>query len=191
VSLIIDGYNLLHQTMPPILAGLDEDTLCRLLAVSRWRGERMTVVFDGKVKPHASAESPVAGVRMLWSGPRQTADAVIHRLIQRDSAPKRLLVVSSDHEIQRSARRRRARFQDSDRFVALLQQDAERYERSLKSPPSKDKPPVDAAPEAKQSLDPSQPKPAERPKSPGALKPDQVQKWLETFGIDEHGRPRP
>jgi uncharacterized protein len=53
--------------------------------------------------------------------PRQeSADDLIAELIQAASAPRRLVVVSSDHVIQRAARRRRAKAVDSDTWYAEL-----------------------------------------------------------------------
>lgn len=125
MSLIIDGYNLLHTTMPPVIAGLDEMTLCRLLAVSRWRGESVVVVCDGQPKPHAPA-SPVASVLLLYSGPGVSADDVIIQRIDADSTPRRLIVVSSDRQIQKAARRRRAQAWSSPRLVRELAKLADR-----------------------------------------------------------------
>ncbi len=50
------------------------------------------------------------------------ADALIEQLIEEHHAPRSLLVVSSDHRIQRAARRRRASFIDSDRWYSALWQ---------------------------------------------------------------------
>jgi len=50
------------------------------------------------------------------------ADTLIEELIQQHDAPRRLLVVSSDHRIQRAARRRRAGFIDSDLWYSKLWQ---------------------------------------------------------------------
>jgi hypothetical protein len=50
------------------------------------------------------------------------ADALIEQLIAENHVPRSLLVVSSDHRIQRAARRRRAAFIDSDRWYSELWQ---------------------------------------------------------------------
>lgn len=119
MALLIDGYNLLHATMPPSLAGLDELGLCRVLARSTFASERTTIVCDGKPKPHAPAGA-FHGVRLVYSGPDRTADDVIIDLIERDTAPRRLIVVSSDRAIQAAARRRRANAVTADEFVNML-----------------------------------------------------------------------
>ena len=120
MPLLIDCYNVLHVTMPPSLAGLDEAGLCRALARSGLHGQKMTVVCDGRVKPHGPAESPVDGVDLVYSGPRASADDVIIRLIDADSAPRRLIVVSNDRQIQKAARRRRAKVMPAEELIRLL-----------------------------------------------------------------------
>lgn len=119
MALVIDTYNLLHATMPPSLAGLDEMGLCRLLARSEFAGQRMVMVCDGRPKPHAPAGT-FDGVEVVYSGSDRTADDVIMELIERDTAPRRLVVVSSDRAIQAAARRRRAYAFSADAFIRLL-----------------------------------------------------------------------
>lgn len=118
--LLIDGYNLLKATMPPGLAGLDELGLCRALDRSGLSQGHVTVVFDGSYKPGLLAASPVDGVELVYAGRGRSADEVIFGLIQQHTYPARLTVVSSDHEIQRAAKRRRARAIDSKTFIHEL-----------------------------------------------------------------------
>lgn len=120
MPLIVDCYNVLHAEMPQRLAGLDENGLCRALAQSPWRGDRIVVVCDGSVKPHTPAVSPVEGVELVYSGPGRSADDVIIGLIDADSAPRSVTVVSSDRQIQKAARKRRCTVIASSRFVHLL-----------------------------------------------------------------------
>ena len=120
MPLIIDCYNVLHATMPPGLAGMDEAGLCRAVARSIWRGERTVVVCDGSVKPHTISESPVASVELIYSGPGRSADDVILEMIESDTAPRRLVVVSTDRELRKAARRRRARALTSEEFIHIL-----------------------------------------------------------------------
>ncbi|TVQ80001.1 MAG: hypothetical protein EA380_03745, partial [Phycisphaeraceae bacterium] len=54
------------------------------------------------------------------AGAGKEADALIEHIIERSSAPARLIVVSSDRRIQRAARRRRATALSSERFLALV-----------------------------------------------------------------------
>jgi len=120
MPLIIDCYNLLHHPMPQPLAGLDERRLIQLLAGSAWAAEGVTIVCDGVVKRGGPSASDSPGVELLYSGPRRDADAVIAELIQRNTAPRRLVVVSNDREVQKAARRRRAVCWGCGRFVGEL-----------------------------------------------------------------------
>lgn len=120
MSLIIDCYNVLHTTMPPHLAGLDESRLCHLLMASPFRGTKITIVCDGKVKPHTPTVSPVDGVKLIYSGPHRSADDLIIKQIGVDTAPRRLIVVSSDRQIQKAARRRRAKIMPSGELIKIL-----------------------------------------------------------------------
>jgi len=120
MPLLIDCYNVLYATMPPCLAGLEEAGLCHALTRSVWADDRIVVVCDGGVKPHGPARSPVAGVRLIYSGKDRSADDVMITMIGKDSAPRRLTVVSSDRQIQKAARRRRCRVVSSDQFISML-----------------------------------------------------------------------
>ena len=120
MPLIIDCYNVLHADKPPVLAGLGEASLCMLLRRSGWARSGVTVVCDGQPKPHSPDPMAVEPVELVFSGVGQSADDVIIRLIDADSAPKRLTVVSSDQEIRRAARRRRARDWTADAFLNRL-----------------------------------------------------------------------
>lgn len=156
MPILIDCYNLLHAPMPPVLAGLDEVRLCELLARTPWAKSRAVVVCDGAPKPLGLVESPVDDVELVYSGPNRTADDVIRQLIVDDSAPKRLIVVSDDREIQKAARRRRARVWPCGTFVHEL----------LKVIGGGGAPP--ASPRKQQQ----------------AMSDDEVDRWLDRFGVD-------
>ncbi len=68
MRLIIDGYNVLHETMPPPLAGLDEAGLCRALDASVWRSKSPVVVCDGRPKPLGLTEVSRTGVLSIRRG---------------------------------------------------------------------------------------------------------------------------
>ena len=156
MPLLVDAYNVLHVVgvLPPDLAGIDLPELADLIAGSRYRGESTILVCDGVEKPH-QVESP--GIHVRFAGAGIKADDHIIRLVQRSSAPKRLTVVTSDREIARAARRRRARVVSSEAFLARLSED----HRGL--------PPSDS-PRRGRSTD----HPADR---------RQVEHWLRMFGI--------
>lgn len=120
MAIFVDGYNALHE---PKLAGLSEAGLCRALSRAAvaydWKGP-LRVVCDGKPKP-GNDTSPVADVQLLYSGPNATADDLIIDLIEAWSAPRQLVVVSSDRVIQKAARRRGAVSWSSAKFARELQ----------------------------------------------------------------------
>ena len=109
---LIDGYNLMHavgllgQGTPP--GGLDRARL-RLLdwLADTTAGRRCTlrVIFDAHAAREPSQESTHRGVRIRFAF-RQTADELIEILLATVSHPKRVTVVSNDHQVRDAARRR-------------------------------------------------------------------------------------
>lgn len=138
MRLLIDGYNLLfasgilRERSGP--GGLERArrALVNFLAESLEAPQisRTTVVFDaGNAPPEADHVRSVQGIRLLFARNHENADALIEELIEMESAPKQLTVISSDRRIQRAARKRRAKFVDSDRWYASIL--AARRERLL------------------------------------------------------------
>ena len=159
MALIVDCYNVLHATMPPLLAGLDEGQLCVALSRTPWADAAITVVADGRPKPLRASESPAAGIDLVFAGSHRSADDLIIQLIGQHSAPRRLTVVSSDREIRAAARRRRARDVSSEDFIEKLARYAQRPGNAR---------PVSARP----AVDP--------------LPPELVQRWKKAFGFQSH-----
>jgi len=159
MPLLVDCYNVLHVTMPPPLAGLDEGGLCRaIVAAGLHRDGTAVVVADGRPKPLGETASPVAGVELIYAGAERTADDVIIERIGADSAPRRLTVVTNDREIVRAAKRRRCKVLSSERLVGTL---TRAVAASGAAPPP---PPTGAA--------------------PGGLPRAEVDAWLERFDLD-------
>jgi hypothetical protein len=129
MKLVIDGYNLLHasgilgrgtgpggleRSRTALLNFLAESLDARQLSVT-------TVVFDAREAPPGLPRSIVhRGIQVRFADQGGDADEMIERLIRADNAPRRLIVVSSDHRLQRAARRRKARAVDSDVWYAEL-----------------------------------------------------------------------
>ena len=130
MDLIIDGYNLLHavgihaaRRGPQNLEGARGMLLQFLAAALSTKVlQRTTVVFDSG--PNAPRGLPCTiveqGMTVRFSAGYENADALIEELILACSAPRGLTVVSSDHRIQRAARRRRAEAIDSDLWYARI-----------------------------------------------------------------------
>ncbi len=145
MALLIDGYNLLWgANIAPLDANLAHSRkgLVRLVAnlVDDAERPKTTIVFDAaQAPPHRPTQSGFRGLTILFASDYDEADALIEQLIAEDAAPKRLTVVSSDHRIQRAARRRRARAVDSD--VWFNQQLGRRRDHVAKLPKA-EKPPT-------------------------------------------------
>jgi len=169
MPLVLDAYNVLHVSgvLPPDMAGMGPDDLVATIMGSRYRGQAIWMVFDGLPTPiqgkiprmidaYRPAPMQVGDAVYHFSGPRSNADAVIAELVSRSSSPTRLLVVSSDHAVQRTARRRRCKVIDSGIFLTQLVHD-------VRHGPPRDR--LGGKPS-------------------GPLSRDQVQAWLQYFGVD-------
>jgi uncharacterized protein len=167
MPLLIDGYNLMHA------AGVlgsgrgrgslerSREALLNVLAESLAAEElaRTTIVFDARDPPWGlSRKLDHRGITVCFASRHEDADSMIEELIKADSAPKKLIVVSSDHRLHRAAKRRRAVAIDSDRWFRDLIQ--ARLERATNSPSETNKP--------------------EGPFSAG-----EVEFWLKQFEIDQ------
>ncbi len=145
MAILIDGYNLLHATgivgrgIGP--GGLERSRLAlvNFLAESIDPAElpHTTIVFDARQTTGLPQVIEHRGVRVRFAVQHDAADDLIEELIRADSAPRRLVVVSSDHRLQRAARRRRAKAIDSDVWYAeLVLARRERHEASPGAAPS-------------------------------------------------------
>ena len=129
MSVLIDGYNLLHITG---IFGRDRSqgslersrtALLNMLAISIAPDEigQTTIVFDANdAPPGLPRKVDHRGLTVCYAAEYADADTMLEHLIARHHAPRQLLVVSSDHRIQRAARRRRANAMDSDVWYAEL-----------------------------------------------------------------------
>ncbi len=174
MALLIDGYNLLHASgiLP---RGVGPSTLERArgallnflvesLEPDELRGA--TAVFDARTAPPGLPRIvDHRGLRVHFALQiRAIADELIEKLILADSSPRKLIVVSSDHRLQRAARRRRATPIDSDVWYAEV----------LKRRIARQKPAV-----------------IDAPKPPGPLSPSEVSYWLGKFGVVADESPNP
>lgn len=111
MPVIIDGYNLLRavQKTDEGVTLLDEAALCRVISeyLRRIR-DHGHVFFDGTGPPDKSEMGGLGNVEVYFSGPNIEADDMIEEKILDCSAPKRLVVVSTDRRIRAAARKRKA-----------------------------------------------------------------------------------
>ena len=127
MSLLIDGYNLLHATdifgADPGNFQQSREALLAMLGRALEEKERKEtmVVFDAMQAPpglpHTLTHEAIT-VRYARNYP--DADALIEELIEQHRAPGSLMVVSSDHRVQRAARRGGASSIDSELWYADL-----------------------------------------------------------------------
>ncbi len=129
MPVLIDGYNLMYAA-GLISRGLGPESLARarsallnFVAMSLPEAELAgsVVVFDSSQAPAGLPQtSRHRGLLVQFATHYEDADALIEELIRQCSAPKRLTVVSSDHRLQRAARRRRAKAVNSDTWFASV-----------------------------------------------------------------------
>jgi uncharacterized protein len=127
MALLIDGYNLLHVTGLVGRAGSglqgSRDALLRFLArtIDPKELTATTIVFDAAEAPPGLPRTVThEGMTIHYASEYADADALIEELIAAYNVPRSLLVISSDHRIQRAAHRRRAPFIDSDVWIAQV-----------------------------------------------------------------------
>ncbi len=168
MSLLIDGYNLLHAS--GILGrgvgpgGLERSraALLNFLVESLDPADvqHTIVVFDAGSNSRGLPRSyEHRGLTVKFSIGHADADELIEQLIRLDSNPRRLTVVSSDHRLQRAAKRRKAHAIDSDKWFAVVLRG--RIDRGRLDPPTA--------------------------KPPGPLDENQVHFWLRQFGVEDTG----
>ena len=157
---LIDGYNVYHaaRKLADEWAVLTTVSFCTLVAEDLRRlRDRGVIVFDGGPLRGISYEvEPADYVRVIFSGAGSDADTVLEGLIQKNTAPRRLVVVSSDNRLKKAARRRRAQSLTAQEF---LEQMVRRSSAPQRRPPE----------------------PQEKRQGVG---PGQLEKWLDLFGIE-------
>src|SRR5262245_9407845 len=125
--LLIDGYNLLHVTdiFPQgrgagTLAGAREALLAFLAkALEPKLRSRTTIVFDAAMAPPGlPREMTWEEISVRFAPRKATADELLEELIVAVADPRNLLVVSSDHRVQRAARQSGAQWIDSEKWYA-------------------------------------------------------------------------
>jgi predicted RNA-binding protein with PIN domain len=102
-------------------ASFTDVQLCRALSdYLRCIRDRGHIVFDGVGPPDKSAFGGMPALEVYFSGETSDADTVIEQKIGDSTAPKSLVVVSSDRRIRTSAAKRRAISVPADAFWQTL-----------------------------------------------------------------------
>ena len=166
--LIIDGYNLMHAAgMARVRYGPGDlercrNRLLRLLAGRLQEDERgrTTVVFDARDAPaDMSRRAMLEGIQIVFAESASDADTLIEQMLAGHSAPRQVLVISSDRRLHKAARRRKARPIDSETFVRELE--------SRPGPAARAQPPPSEPPDAKFG---------------GEVAEKDAEHWLKVFG---------
>ncbi|HOK95527.1 MAG TPA: NYN domain-containing protein [Anaerohalosphaeraceae bacterium] len=122
---LFDGYNLLRavQKMEEF-ASFSDVQLCRAISdfLSSIR-QRGSIIFDGIGPADKSAFEGMRYLEVHFSGSKKEADDIIEDMILDNTAPKRLVVVSSDRRLRAAATKRKAAAVTATAFwIALLRQ---------------------------------------------------------------------
>lgn len=168
MPLIIDGYNLLYAAGLVNTDGSREgsfeaervallDALVSVVDPDELR--RTTVVFDSAQAPPGLPRTyNYREITVRFATGYDDADALIEEMIAQHHSPRRLTVVSSDHRVQRAAKRRRAKAIDSGSWFRLMHRTRRRRTKDQANRPPVTKQPAAAVPSS------------------------EVKSWLEFFG---------
>lgn len=120
--LVVDGHNLIGQTPDISLSDPhdEEKLIARLEEYHRERETPIIVVFDPGQSPPPAKRLRGKGIKVLFAPPGSKADTLIINLIRKSPYPRGLTIVSSDREVRRAARARRAKTMTAQRFARLL-----------------------------------------------------------------------
>lgn len=123
-KIIIDGYNLLKSrafaASSEMSLEAQRDHLIRLLRGYAARHRRkITIAFDNSLFPgqHTHQEGRV---KVVFSRPGQEADEVIKRFVRKEKDKQGLIVVSSDREIQYTAKDHGVKVVSSEEFSGQI-----------------------------------------------------------------------
>ena len=165
---LLDGYNVYHAAtkLDPAWQQLTPINLCRLVAADMQHlADQGVIVFDGRpLRGQPMDVEPEGCLRLIYSGPQHDADTEIAHLIAKNSAPRRLTVVSSDRQVRKTARRRRCPTLEARDYLIALQA------RAAEPPP---------------------PPPTEPPEKHTGLQNGDIDQWLQLFGLDDLDPPDP
>lgn len=119
IMFIIDGHNLLHA-----IPKVDESTalisdlqLCRIVdSYLKRTGNKGEIIFDGTGPPDKTGFDNMSRLEISFSGLNTDTDTIMEDKISASTAPKRLVIVSSDRRIRKAARTRKATSLKSEEF---------------------------------------------------------------------------
>ena len=136
---IIDGHNLLYAipTIDESLALISDLQLCRIVDnYLKQTGQTGEIIFDGTGPPDKDGFDNLSKLEIFFAGLGTDADTVIEDKISVSTAPKRLIIVSSDRRLRKAARTRKATSIKSEEFWNNLNKQLSR-KRQKKEPGAK------------------------------------------------------
>jgi len=137
-KILIDGYNYIFRREnidAENRHGLEEARerlIAKLASYRRGRRVSLTVVFDGDdmgPHPHSYLKN---GVKVIFSQPPSNADTVIKKIIQSESNPKNLTVVTSDRAVSDFAAQAGCATLESESFYLRLRKMTEMIDYETK-----------------------------------------------------------
>ncbi len=137
---LIDGYNLQKQIqkIDSEFETLSDTYLCKIL--SRYLKairEQGQIIFDGIGPPDKTEFENLDNIEVLFTGRNIDADSIIERKIKANTAPKRLVVVSSDRQVRAAAAKRKAVGIKSEDFWPMVTSQLSRRSKRRAEPRSK------------------------------------------------------
>lgn len=140
--LIIDGYNLLHQTeeLARLLRTDIQSARHRLVRTveetARNMAPQTTIVFDGR-EAGSDAAFDSKHLEVFFSPANLSADTVIERLVCKYPSPGKILVVTSDRAEHDTVSGAGAQTMSSEEFMARCDADAKKTV-SKRTPPGQE-----------------------------------------------------
>ncbi len=138
--IIIDGHNLLHSIVKRSeeFETLSDVQLCRVLSkFLKLTGENGEIIFDGTGPRDKSGFDNLPNLEVFFAGLGTDADTVIEEKIKLSTAPKLLMIVSSDRRLKDAGRRRKATVIKSEDFWEQVQKQIKKKRKINKEPPGK------------------------------------------------------
>ena len=140
MAYLIDGHNLVFaiRGFGEEFAGMDEEVMCAVMNeyFSRIRDDAF-VIFDGTGPVDKSYFYSFSNLSVKFSGEDYEADDIVIDEIEADSAPRRLVVVSSDRKLRFAASKRRSTSLSSDEFWLMVVENLNRPVRKKAEPKEK------------------------------------------------------
>lgn len=137
---LIDGYNLQKQIhkIDPEFETLSDTYLCKILSSYLKRIRQFgEVIFDGIGPPDKTEFENLDNIEVVFTGRNIDADSIIERKIKANTAPKRLVVVSSDRRVRAAAAKRKAVGIKSEDFWPMVTSQLSRRSKRRAEPRSK------------------------------------------------------